>query len=222
MGLSIPIFVVSNYIIIRKAIRALLEMEQEFIVCGDGAPGELSLAEIFSLKPGVVLMNLTTSKFDGIQLISKMIDHRPEVKLLVLIDYQYKLILPVIKFGAKGLSSTESQPDKLIQAIKRIYQSKSVIDFIFPERIFPEITHFPSLPMELYDLTGREIEVLRLVSDGKNNQEIADVLQITSATVRTHMNNILKKLNLKSRTQAVAFAWKEGLMGFKDYSNHQI
>lgn len=215
MAFSTRILVISNYLVVRKVICALLQTEPEFVVCGDNTPSEITLDEIDSLKPDIILFNLTTSNLNGIKLISRITDHRPELKLLILIDYQYKPMLSVLKFGAKGLL-LEAQPNKLIQAVKRIYHSQPPLDYIFTDKLFEELANDSSLAVPLYDLTGREIEVLRLVSDGKSNQEIAKELQITIATVRTHMNNILKKLHLNNRTQAVSFAWKEGLMWLKD------
>jgi len=128
-------------------------------------------------------------------------------------------ILPAIKAGALGYLLKDSGPHELVQAIHRVHQGESSLHPLVARKLLQELSTRPSQSPVPDPLTEREVEVLQLVAQGKSNQEIADELTISEATVRTHVSHILSKLHLASRTQATLYALREGLASLDDAQN---
>jgi NarL family two-component system response regulator LiaR len=125
-------------------------------------------------------------------------------------------IFPAIKAGALGYLLKDSGPDDLVQAIRQVCRGESFLHPVVARKLLQELSQPPSQPPTPDPLTERELEVLRLVAQGHSNQEIANRLTISEATVRTHVSNILSKLHLASRTQAALYAIREGLASLDD------
>jgi len=227
MTRSIHVLVADDQAIVRKGIRALLATEPDLEVVGEAVNGQVAVAEAERLRPDVILMDLVMPEVDGIEAIRRITTHQPEVRILVLTSFATDdKVFPAIKAGALGYLLKDSDPEDLVQAIRQVYRGESSLHPTIARRLLQELSR-PAEPTpagsqqspagtSVEPLTEREVEVLQLVSRGHSNREIADQLVISEATVRTHVSNILGKLHLASRTQAVLYALREGLASLDD------
>ena len=214
---AIRILVSDDHAIVRKGIRAMLEIVPDIEVVGEAANGREAVTEVERLHPDVILMDLVMPEMDGIEAIRRIKAHQSEARILVLTTFAGEdKIFPAIKAGALGYLLKDSDPEELVQAIRQVYRGESSLHPIIARKVLQELSS-PSERLPTPDpLTQREVEVLRLVAQGQDNREIAEKLVISEATVRTHVSNILAKLHLASRTQAALYALREGLASLDD------
>jgi NarL family two-component system response regulator LiaR len=219
MTAPIRVLVVDDHEIVRKGIRALLSREHELEVIGEAGDGEEAIDQAHRLRPDVILMDLVMPKFDGIEAIKQIVAQQPQARILVLTSFAADdKVFPAIKAGALGYLLKDSGPAELVQAIHQVYRGEPSLDPSIARKLLQELAHPPKTSPTTDPLTERELDVLRLVAQGKSNREIAEQLVITEMTVRTHVSNILSKLHLASRTQAALYALKEGLASLDDVS----
>jgi NarL family two-component system response regulator LiaR len=212
MSDRIRILVTDDHAIIRKGIRAMLEIVPDMEVVGEAADGQTGVAQAAALRPDVILMDLVMPEMDGIEAIRQIKAHQPEARILVLTSFAGDdKVFPAIKAGALGYHLKDSDPEELVQAIRQVHRGEASLHPMIARKLLQELARPLEQPPTPDPLTQRELEVLRLVAQGLDNQEIADRLVISEATVRTHVSNILSKLHLASRTQAALYALREGL-----------
>ncbi len=217
MAVPIRVLIVDDHAIVRKGIRALLSREHEIEVIGEAADGAEAIDQARSLDPDVILMDLVMPKLDGIEAIKQIVAGPSRACILVLTSFAADdKVFPAIKAGALGYLLKDSGPDELVQAIHQVYRGEPSLDPSIARKLLQELSHPPKTTPTTVPLTERELDVLRLVAQGKSNREIAEQLVITEMTVRTHVSNILSKLHLASRTQAALYALKEGLASLDD------
>jgi NarL family two-component system response regulator LiaR len=217
MTSSIRVLVADDHAIVRKGIRALLATEPDIEVVGEAENGREAVIETEKLRPDVILMDLVMPEMDGIEAIRRITARQPEARILVLTSFAADdKVFPAIKAGALGYLLKDSGPEELVQAIHQVYRGESSLHPTIARKLLQELSRPSERPPTLEPLTEREVEVLRLVARGQSNQEIADELVISEATVRTHVSNILSKLHLASRTQAALYALREGLASLDD------
>jgi NarL family two-component system response regulator LiaR len=162
-------------------------------------------------------MDLVMPQMDGIEATRRITAEQPGVRILVLTSFAADdKVFPAIKAGALGYILKDSGPAELVQAIHQVHRGQPSLEPSIALKVLQELSHPPQQPPIPEPLSGREMEVLRLLAQGKSNREIADKLVITELTVRTHVSNILGKLHLASRTQAALYALKEGLASLDD------
>jgi NarL family two-component system response regulator LiaR len=209
---AIRIIIADDHAIVRKGIRAVLRNVPDIDVVGEAATGWEAIAEVEKLQPDVVLMDLAMPELDGIEAIRRIMNDHPEVRILVLTSFASEdKIFPAIKAGALGYHLKDSTPEELMEAIRQVHHGESSLHPVIARKVLQELSRPSEHPPTPDPLTPREVEVLRLVAQGRNNQEIAEELVISETTVRTHVSNILSKLHLASRTQAALYALREGL-----------
>jgi len=214
---SISVLIVDDQIIVRKGIRALLTTEPGLQVVGEAATGVDAVREAARLNPDVIVMDLVMPEMDGIEAISQITAQHPTIRILVLTSFAADdKVFPAIKAGALGYLLKDSSPEELVQAIRQVHRGESSLHPAIARKLLQELARPPQHMQTLEPLTEREVTVLRLIARGLSNQEIADDLVISEATVRTHVSNILSKLHLASRTQAALFALREGLASLND------
>jgi NarL family two-component system response regulator LiaR len=212
MSNRIRILVTDDHAIIRKGIRAMLEIVPDMEVVGEAADGQTGVAQAAALRPDVILMDLVMPEMDGIEAIRQIKVQQPEARILVLTSFAGDdKVFPAIKAGALGYHLKDSDPEELVQAIRQVHRGEASLHPMIARKLLQELARPLEQPPTPDPLTQRELEVLRLVAQGLDNQEIADRLVISEATVRTHVSNILSKLHLASRTQAALYALREGL-----------
>ncbi len=213
----IKVLLTDDHDIVRRGINALLATEDDIEVVGEARNGHEALAKANSLSPDVILMDIVMPEMDGIEAIQRLTEHDAETKILVLTSFATDdKIFPAIKAGALGYLLKDSGPEELVTAIKQVHAGESSLHPTIARRLLQEVSRPPKNAEERDGLTEREVDVLQLVAQGQSNQDIAETLVISEATVRTHMSNILGKLHLASRTQAALYALKEGIVSLDD------
>ena len=208
---EIKVLIADDHTVVRKGIRALLETEPGITVVGEAADGEDAIHKALALKPDVILMDLVMPKLDGVQAIKELREVLPEAKVLVLTSFaEDRRIVAAIEAGALGYLLKDSSPEDLVRAIREVHRGESSLHPKVAQQLVKKLQR-PAEEPEREELTARERKVLALIARGLSNREIARELSISEPTVRTHVSNILRKLGLKSRTQAALYALKEGL-----------
>ncbi len=217
MTTPIRVLIVDDHAIVRKGIRALLATERDIQVIGEVGDGAEAVAQAQTLCPDVILMDLVMPKLDGIEATRRITARQPGARILVLTSFAADdKVFPAIKAGALGYLLKDSGPEQLVQAIRQVHRGEPSLEPAIARKMLAEVAHQPAQPPTPEPLTERELTVLRLIAQGKNNKEIAEQLVISELTVRTHVSNILNKLHLASRTQAALYALREGLASLDD------
>jgi NarL family two-component system response regulator LiaR len=164
-------------------------------------------------------MDIVMPGVDGLEATRRLSSSQPQVRILVLTSFAGDdKIFPAIKAGALGYLLKDSGPEELVHAIRQVHRGESSLHPTVARRLLRELSSPTAQGSESESdcLTEREVEVLQLVAQGQSNRQVADLLTISEATVRTHVSNILSKLNLCSRTQATLYALREGLVSLND------
>jgi NarL family two-component system response regulator LiaR len=219
MNTSSPIrvFVAEDHAIVRKGICALLDLDPGIEVIGEASNGQEAVRGVESARPDVILMDLVMPEMDGIEAIRQVMDRSPKARILVLTSFAADdKVFPAIKAGAMGYLLKDSDPSEVVDAIRQVHRGESSLHPRIARKLMQELSRPPEQPQTPDPLTDREMEVLRLVAQGKSNRDIAKDLTITEGTVRVHVSSILGKLHLASRTQATLYALREGLATLDD------
>jgi NarL family two-component system response regulator LiaR len=214
---TIRIFIAEDHAIVRKGVRTLLSLEKDLEVIGEASNGLEAVKLVSELNPDVILMDLVMPELDGIQAIQQIKAAHPDARVLVLTSFATDdKIFPAIKAGALGYLLKDSDPADLVTAIRQVNAGEYSLHPIIARKVLQELNLLPKSSPASQSLTEREVEVLRMVAQGKSNRQIAHELVISLGTVRAHLSNILGKLHLASRTQATLYALREGLASLKD------
>jgi NarL family two-component system response regulator LiaR len=217
MTSPIRVLLVDDHAILRKGICALLSTEPDIEVVGEASDGAEALAQAEGLQPDVILMDLVMPNVDGIEATRQVTARQPGVRVLVLTSFVADdKVFPAIKAGALGYILKDTGPDDLVRAIRQVHRGEPTLEPEIARKVLFELAQPPKQPPTLDPLTVRELDVLRLIAQGKSNREIAEDLVLAELTVRTHVSNILGKLHLANRTQAALYALKEGLASLDD------
>ena len=209
---SIRVVIADDHAIVRDGMRALLATEPGIEVVGVAADGREAAAAARELRPDVTIMDLEMPDMDGIDAIEAITRDDPEARILVLTSFASNdKVVPAVRAGALGYLLKDASPEELTDAIRRVHRGESWLDPAVARVVLQEIARPADGTPTGEPLTGREVDVLRLVAKGMSNQEIANALVISEATVRTHVSNILGKLHVASRTQAALYALRRGL-----------
>jgi len=199
----IRVLVADDHAIVRKGVCSLLATEPSIEVVGEAQNGQEAVAKTQKAKPDVVLMDLVMPGMDGVEAIRCITSSLPDVRILVLTSFASDdKVFAALRAGALGYLLKDSGPEELVAAIKQVHSGQSSLHPAIARKLLQELTHTSNRACRTEALTKREQELLQLVAKGQSNREISDQLAISEATVRTHVSNILAKLNLRSRTQA--------------------
>ena len=216
--MSISVLIVDDQAMVRAGFRMLLEAEPDIQVVGEAEDGAVAVSDVRSLKPDVVLMDIQMPVMDGLEATRHIVAEQGKVSTRVLILTTFErdeYIFESLRSGASGFILKNAPPEDLVNAIQVVAEGNALLAPSVTRRIIAEFTRTPipkTYEEETKRLTEREIEVLRLVARGKTNKEIAGDLVIGEATVKTHVSNVLTKLDLRDRVQAVVFAYESGLV----------
>jgi two-component system, NarL family, response regulator LiaR len=210
----IRVLLVDDHAVLRKGMRALLEREPGLEVVGEAEDGQQAIHAAERLRPDVVLMDLEMKGMGGIEATRQITAARPESRVVVLTSHAAEEeVFPALKAGAIGYLLKHSNPVEVLDAIRQAHRGETVLHPTIARMVLQEL-HRPTQAKQSSTgavLSEREVEVLRLLARGMSNQEIADTLVLSEATVRTHVSSILRKLQLASRTQAALCALREGI-----------
>lgn len=209
---TIRIFIADDHAIVREGLRALLATEPDLELVGEASDGIQAVSKVHALKPDVILLDMVMPRMDGLEVIVEIKKSWPEAKIIVLTSFSDdEKVFSAIRSGALGYLLKESSPQDLLQAIHSVARGEGFLSPTIASKVMREINQPPKLPPTKDPLTEREVEILQLVAKGLTNDEIAEKLVVSERTVRTHVSNILAKLQLANRTQAALYALKEGL-----------
>jgi NarL family two-component system response regulator LiaR len=216
----ITLLVVDDQTIVRKGIRALLEQVDDIKVIGEAADGEEAVAQVKSLNPDVILMDLMMPKMDGITAIREIQAGKVSRRIIALTSFVTEdKVFPAIKAGAMGYLLKDSEPEELISAVRKVNRGEPSLHPTVAKMVLQEISQPAKQPLTPDPLTEREVDIVRLVAQGLSNRQIAEQLVIGEATVRTHVGNVLNKLHLANRVQATLYALREGLTSLDEMDN---
>jgi NarL family two-component system response regulator LiaR len=214
---TIRILIADDHAIVREGLRTLIATEPGMELVGEAADGEQAVRLASLLQPDVILLDLVMPRKDGLAAIAEIIQDNPEACILVLTSFaEDEQVFPAIKSGALGYLLKDSSPAELLQAIRHVHLGEVSLHPAIARKLIRELNEPAALPPTQDPLTEREAEVLVLVARGLTNQEIADRLNISERTVRSHVTHILDKLHLANRTQAALYALREGLISLND------
>ncbi len=207
----IRVFLADDHPVVRRGIVDLLETEPDIEVVGEASNGREAVEGVKSLQPDLVLMDLVMPVMDGIEAIRQIKADQPNVQILVLTSFATDdKVFPAIKAGALGYLIKDTSPEELVQAVHQVHRGQLALHPTIAQKLLDELAAPTQQPPAPEPLTVREVEVLKLIAHGRSNQEIAETLVLSVATVYTHVSNILSKLHLASRTQAALYALREG------------
>jgi len=215
MSEPITVMIVDDHAVVRQGIRALLEAEGGFQVVGEvGSGGEAALLAA-DLAPDVILMDLVMPEMDGVTATRLIKQRSPRSQVIVLTSYhEDEHIYPAIRAGALSYLLKSVGLDELVGAVRKAARGEATLHPHVAARLAQELHGASAVTRWLYDtLSEREREVLNLIATGMTNAQIAERLVISERTVKSHVNNILSKLQVADRTQAAIFAWREGVIG---------
>ncbi len=218
------IIIIDDHQLFREGVKRILDFENSFEVVAEGDDGEEALALVEEYKPDVVIMDINMPQTNGIEATRRLIEANPETKVIILsIHDDENYVTHALKTGASGYLLKEMDADSLVEAVKIVADGGSYLHPKVTHNLVKEyrrlavsgqagvaVAQEVEIRRPLHILTRRECEVLQLLADGKSNRGVGDALYISEKTVKNHVSNILQKMNVNDRTQAVVVAIKNG------------
>ncbi len=220
---KIRVLLVDDHAVVRQGLRTFLELQDggeslPIEIVGEAANGREAIEQARACQPDVVLLDLMMPEMGGLEATPHILQVCPTTRVLILTSFgEEDSVIPALKAGAQGYLLKDIAPDELAQAVREAYRGRVQLHPEVAKKLVSAVTAreepLAAKPKAagLEELTGREIEVLRLIAAGKSNHEIAEELIISEKTVKTHVSNIFSKLHLEDRTQAAIYALKHGL-----------
>jgi DNA-binding NarL/FixJ family response regulator len=214
----IRVLLADDQALVRGGFRSILEGQDDVDVVGEASDGEEAIEQALRLHPDVVLMDIRMPRLDGIEATRRLVAHRPEgVRVLIVTTFDHDAyVYDALRAGASGFLLKTAPPRDLAGAVRTVAAGQSLLAPEITRRMIEAYVRRPppasGPPAALADLTARELEVLRLIAEGRSNSEIAAALFLSEPTVKTHVTRILSKLNLRDRVQVVILAYECGLV----------
>lgn len=219
--MSTKIVLIDDHVLFREGIRRILDFENDFEVVAEGSDGENTMSLVDTYQPDVVLMDINMERVNGVEATKQLVEKYPQLKVIILsIHDDENYVTHALKSGAQGYLLKDMDSESLVQAIKIVSDGGA---YLHPKVTHNLVKEFKRMSEEehkgfqqveyrkpLHLLTRRECEVLQLLADGKSNRGISEALFISEKTVKNHVSNILQKMNVNDRTQAVVTAIKNG------------
>lgn len=212
---KIRLLIVDDHPLFRQGVRLFLESAPELELSGEAEGGETALDFLEEHEVDVVLLDLQMPGLDGIETTRRIISRWPDLRILILTSFgSWEKVYTALKSGAAGYILKDAQPEQLVAAIRAVASGGSYLDSHVAADLLQHVDNQgkPTPPQLPDPLSSRETEVLTLIARGLGNREIADTLFVSEKTVKTHVANILQKLNVKSRTQAALYAMRQNLV----------
>jgi DNA-binding NarL/FixJ family response regulator len=210
---KIRVLVADDHLVVREGISAIIARQPDIEVVGEAADGAEAVEKALALKPDVILMDLRMPVLDGASAMKQIRMKDKDVKFIVLTTYDTEeYIFQAIEAGAQAYLLKDALHDDLFRAIRDVFQDKSVIEPAIASRILKRFTEMSRQVTPPDALSDREIEVLKLMSRGASNKEIAGTLSLSESTVRTHIQSIFQKMEANNRTEAVIKAVNKGII----------
>lgn len=214
MSDKIKIVIADDHYIVRNGIKNLLELEDDFEIVGMAASGREALSVVKNRKPHVLLLDVNMPKMNGMEVLKRLVKTKSPTKIIMLTMHDEKAyLIECVTSGANGYVLKDADSDMLADAIRRVYAGERYIFPSLKKYLDKKTIKVVSQGVEsIHDiLTGREIEVIRLIAGGESNSEIAKSLCISEKTVKNHVSNIFKKIGVNDRTTAALYAIRNGI-----------
>lgn len=203
---KISLMLVDDHEMVRLGLSSYLNMQADLEVVAEATDGLDGVLKAKQYQPDVILMDLVMDKMDGIEASKAILQENPNIKILILTSFlDDEKIFPALEAGVKGYILKTSQAVEIAESVRKIAQGQDVISESVRLKIYEKQHAKPALHDSL---TSRESEVLKEIAKGLSNQEISEALFISLKTVKTHVSNILAKLQVEDRTQAAIYAIK--------------
>lgn len=212
--MTVRIVIADDHAVVRRGLSMYLDLDPELEIVGEASNGREAVEKARALRPDVVLMDLLMPELDGIEATGMIRREIPDTEVVALTSVlEDEKVVGAVRAGAIGYLLKDTQAEELVRAIKSAAQGQVQLSPAAAARLMREMrTPEVRSPEGAEKLTEREIEVLRLLAEGKANKEIAHMLRIGEKTVKAHVSSILAKLGMQSRTQAALHAVKIGLI----------
>jgi NarL family two-component system response regulator LiaR len=211
---KIKILIVDDHRVVRQGLRTFLELQDDFDLIGETGDGISAVKMAKQFIPDVILMDLVMPRLDGIEATRQIKSLGQNIKVIALTSFtEDDKVFPAIEAGASSYLLKDVSPDELIDAIRAAYRGEARLHPDIARKLMEQVAKKSRTIQDVRgkDLTDREMDVIRLVSQGCSNQEIAQQLVISRQTAKTHVSNILSKLELEDRTQLAIYAIRNGL-----------
>jgi DNA-binding NarL/FixJ family response regulator len=214
----IRVLLADDQALVRSGFRMILEARDDIEVVGEAEDGARAVALARSLRPDAILMDVRMPRLDGVEATRQIVASGAETRVLILTTYDLdEYVYAAIRAGASAFLLKDVEPAQLVEAVRVVARGDALLAPTVTRRLLERFADTlpgepPPLPAELAALTPREREILELVARGLSNAEIADRLVLGETTVKTHVSNVLRKLGLRDRVQAVVFAYEAGLV----------
>jgi len=212
---KINVLIADDHSMFRQGLKQILELEEDIRVIGQACNGDEAIRLARKEKPDVILMDINMPGTNGLQAIKTIREENEFSKIIVLtIHDDREYLFKALQMGAQGYVLKDAESQVLVNAIRSIYNGDSYIQPNMTKELvreFYRVTRYEKPKDETSNLTAREIEVLELIAEGMLNKEIARTLYISEKTVKNHVSNIFRKLNVSDRTQAAIYAIKHNI-----------
>ena len=219
MSTPIRVLIADDQRVVREGLTMVLSLLQDVDVVGAASDGVEAVAMAGDLRPDVVLMDLRMPRCDGVEATRILRERQPETKVVVLTTYaDDRSVLDALRGGARGYLTKDADGAEIRQALRQVLDDQAAIDPAVQRHLVEAIAGAPPgedlpAPSRLPDgLTPREAQVLALIASGLSNSEIAEHLVISEGTVKSHINRLFAKIRARDRGQAVAYAYRHGLL----------
>ncbi|ART77777.1 response regulator [Sutcliffiella horikoshii] len=208
----IRVLFVDDHEMVRIGVTAYLSAQPDIEVVAEADDGSVAIELALEHKPDIILMDLVMKEMDGIEATRRIMEQWPEAKIIIVTSFlDDEKVYPALEAGATSYMLKTSKASEIANAVRSTYKGQSILEPEVAGKMMQKMRRKTEiLPHE--ELTNREMEILLLMTQGKTNQEIADELFIALKTVKVHVSNILAKLQVQDRTQAVIYAFKHSLV----------
>lgn len=208
----IKVLFVDDHEMVRIGVSSYLSAQPDIEVVGEADNGKTAIGLALDLRPDIILMDLVMKEMDGIEATRQIMEQWPEAKIIIVTSFiDDEKVYPALEAGATSYMLKTSKASEIANAVRATYHGQNVLEPEVTDKMMLKMREKKS-PLLHEELTAREMEILLLMTEGKSNQEVADELFIALKTVKTHVSNILSKLQVQDRTQAVIYAFKHSLV----------
>lgn len=215
---KIRILIADDHRVVREGLAAILKSRSDMDVVGEAINGFEVIEKTKELKPDVILMDISMPQMNGVEATRAVRKISPEIGIVVLTMHDDDAtIFELVRTGVHGYLLKDADSSEIVKAIQSIYKGESIIHPSIARKILGEFSQLgpeqvKKAPRQMYNLSGREVDVLRRVAKGKTNKEIASELQLSEKTIKNHVRNIFHKMEVYDRTEAAMKGVQEGII----------
>ncbi|HVE98016.1 MAG TPA: response regulator transcription factor [Mycobacteriales bacterium] len=212
--MSIRVLLVDDEELVRTGLQLILEGQSDIVVVGTADDGDAAIAQTLALAPDVVLMDIRMKRTSGLDAARRILAQRPQIRIVILTTFDHdEYVYDALRIGVSGFLLKDAPRDELIAAVRAASRGDALLAPGVTRRLIAEFAGRDDRRRKhrIELLTPRELEVMGLVAQGLSNAEIAKVLVVGEKTVKTHISNVLMKLELRDRTQIAVAAYESGV-----------